>query len=141
VQFNAFGFLPASGADIEHFNTERERHLRKYKYPLGISRWSPSANQRAPDQKRKLNASIFIVGCRSMKSLTLLTKMSMKIIAIIIRRHHHRNLPTIPTAVITESSEKKDDVSIRICTMTAPNVGATRFVTAPSSPSNRSWIS
>ena len=43
----------------------------------------------------------------------------------------------MPTAVITESSEKTMSSSM-ICAMTAANDGATRVEPCPSSPSSRS---
>ena len=46
----------------------------------------------------------------------------------------------IPTAVMTESSEKTMSSSM-ICTMTAPKDGATFAERSPSTPSSLSWIS
>ena len=46
----------------------------------------------------------------------------------------------MPTAVITESSEKTMS-SRRICTITLQNDAAVRVETWPSSPSSFSWIS
>ena len=54
------------------------------------------------------------------------------------RQHHDQHARSaMPTAVMTESSEKTMSSS-RICTMTAPNDAATRALPWPSSPSSLS---
>ena len=89
---------------------------------------------------RNDSASILIVGCRSTKRLICSTKISITIIARMTAVIITPICFTMPTAVMTESSEKTMSMS-RIWMMTLTKVGARRLVTEPSSPSSFSWIS
>jgi hypothetical protein len=93
-----------------------------------------------PMRIRKARASIFTVGCRATNSpigpaANIITPTAITTAAIMIVRWL-----AMPTAVITESSEKTTSRS-RIWTRTAENEAATRELASPSSPSSFSWIS
>ena len=72
-------------------------------YPLGTSLWKPSAISAQPIIMRKLSASTFNDGCRSMKSLMYLEKKSMNTRANITAAIITPKWRAIPTAVITKT--------------------------------------
>ena len=65
----------------------------------------PSAISATPTRMMKLSASIFTVGCRSMKSPIGLAANSITATAIRMAATMTQRLSTMPTAVMTESSE------------------------------------
>src|SRR5882762_10306 len=102
----------------------------------------PSATSITPISSKNASARIFTVGCRSTKSPIFPANTSitatLRIMAVIIT---HRSL-AIPTAVITESSEKTTSRT-RICASTAETAGAPGpFEPSPASgPSSFACIS
>src|SRR3954452_21431785 len=61
-------FLP--DARTLSISTNTENAIAKYTYPFGMWRSKDSAIRVTPTRRRKLSASIFTVGCRSMNELT-----------------------------------------------------------------------
>ena len=100
----------------------------------------PSATSSTPIRIRNESASILIVGCCSTKLPIACAKSSMTPIATTTARTMTHRVWAMPTAVITESSEKTRSSS-RIWTMTPPNEAATRAGPCRSPPSRLSWIS
>ena len=85
----------------------------------------PSAISEQPISSRKLSASTFTVGCASTNSLTGRAANIMIATAITTAATITDRSSAMPTAVITESSEKTMSSSM-ICVITAASVGATR---------------
>ena len=88
---------------------------------------------------RNDSASILTVGCLLTNALIAPAETSMITIATMTAATITNSSSTMPTAVITESSEKTTS-STRIWAMTAPNETALPDL-ACSSPSRCSWIS
>ena len=87
-------------------------------------KWTPSAISAVPMRMRKDKASIFTDGCFETKSLiapeaSIITPMEITT-AVIISETRDGSF-TMPTAVMTESSEKMMSI-IMICTSTAPKL-------------------
>ena len=117
----------------------RERH-REVDVALGDVLVQPSATSITPIMSRNERARILTVGWRWTKSLTAPAKTIMKPTATTTADHHHADLLTMPTAVITESSENTMSSSM-ICDEHARE-GRCRLGGAwPSAPSSLSWIS
>src|SRR5579872_5988949 len=103
-------------------------------------RSNASAISEKPISRRKERASILIVGWRDTKELigvaaNIITPTAITTAAIITPRWL-----AMPTAVITESSEKMM-LSRRIWTITERNEADAAAVAPSSSPSSLSWIS
>ena len=100
----------------------------------------PSSSRVKPIRSRKLKTSIFTVGWRFTKPLTVLAETSITTMATVTAAIITGTSSTMPTAVITESSEKTTS-SITIWIRTLPNDAPTLALLYPSSPSRFSWIS
>ena len=99
-------------------STPTENAIAKYRYPLGISKCSPSRHERQADQQQKrqrqhLDGRVARDEAPIERDTTIMTRIATTIAATMTARSL-----TSPTAVNTESSEKT--MSMRpICTMIA----------------------
>ena len=97
-------------------STSTENAIAKYRYGLGMWNSKPSATSAMPTRIRNASASTLMVGCWSTKRAsgpenTIMVSTAMTMAVTITGR-----LSVMPTAVITESSEKTMSMSM-ICTM------------------------
>ena len=94
-----------------------EKPIAAYRYPFGIWKPKPSATRLRPIISRKLRQSTTTVGCWFTKRVSGFEASSITIIAMTTAAIITGRWLTIPTAVMTASSEKTAS-STTICNTT-----------------------